>query len=218
MNISQKTIEHFKNLVFKTNVEVCGNLRKSSSTGDNTSDGTLVLTNMIEGKMEEYDTGKFRGVCTHEIITSIIFHTHPVNLYAYPSVEDIIKVTKHHGRIVRSIIATKWGLWDIKNTDKSNKYSVTCHDAFVEYIKYFVDRIGRYTSQNSYIVDHGGAKSRDISDKDLVIINDSIERIEKFLHLKINLHLWTEIEKLPFTDGNSRLSGDGALEKGLILL
>ena len=184
MNISKTIVDKIKDYVFKSDVEVCGNLRKPTI-----SSNELILTNIKKGSITEYSPGKFRGTCEHEIITSIILHTHPLNSYAYPSVEDIIKVIKNHGRIVRSVIGCKWGIWDIKNTDASNIYSTTCKNILDDYIRYFLDRIGKYTKNTS-----STDKSKDLNDNDMDIINESINRIEKILNVKINLYTWNEVE------------------------
>ena len=136
MNITSETIEKFKEFVFKGDKEICANLRKESDTNNN-----LKLYYITEGTTVEYAPGKTRGMCVHDKITSVIFHTHPITSYSYPSVEDILRVVREHGRIVRSIIATKWGVWDIKNTEKSNVYSSTCKNIIEEYIRYFLEKI-----------------------------------------------------------------------------
>lgn len=182
MNIKKDTIEQFKDFVFNNEVEFCGNLRKESSSNEN-----LKLYHIKEGDTIEYSPGKFRGTCEHEVVTSIIFHTHPSIAYPYPSVEDILKVLKNYNRIVRSVIATRWGVWDIKNTEKSNIYSNTCRDIFYQYIVYFLDRIGKRIRKSTEL-------DRAISLDEMEVLSDSINRIQKITHLEIKLHVWNDIE------------------------
>ena len=73
--------------------------------------------------MDDYDelvidedsivTGQ-QSVCKHDHYSDYIWHTHPYNGKYYPSVEDILKVMKNKGRIVRSWIFTKHGFWTIE--------------------------------------------------------------------------------------------------------
>lgn len=190
--ISTKTINIIKDIVFNRDTEVCANLRHKSNFSNK-----LSLMNIVEGKVEEYAPGKYRGTCNHEMITSVMFHSHPTNSYAYPSVEDILNVVKNHGKIKRSIIATKWGLWDIRNTEISNIYSSTCKYSFSKHIGYFLDRIGRYTSNRESSKRDTATRHKSIdvtkNDKESVI-NDNISYIENFLNIKIDLYLWEELE------------------------
>ena len=183
MNFSEQTIRQFKELVFDRDVEVCGNLRKESISSND-----IKLYSIREGIGIEYSPGKFRGSCSHEKTTSVIFHTHPVSFYAYPSPEDIVNVIKNYRRVVRSIIATKWGLWDIKNTDRSNIYSSSCRDVLLMFLKRNLDKLW-YRTRSSV-----EGTSRDITLEDIDFINGVVDRIEKVLHLEINLYTWDEVE------------------------
>ena len=53
-----------------------------------------------------------RELCDHQYRTPIIFHTHPLNTYSYPSIEDINKVSKRLNYSC-SIIASQWGIWQV---------------------------------------------------------------------------------------------------------
>lgn len=181
-----------KNL-FDKDVEVCAYLVPYQ-------DSKLKLDNITLGKIEEYSPGKYRNMCRHRKYTRIIFHTHPLAAYAYPSTEDIIKVMKNHNVIRRSIISTKWGIWDIKNTDKSNWYPTDhhTHNTFYEFIKSHLDNIGRDTKSKNTQSKH---KSKTLSSKDpnfyndMKIITENIKEIKLLLHLDIDLHLWEDIDR-----------------------
>lgn len=179
MNISHETIAEMRNFVYKLDYEICGNLRKKNYNTDE-----LIIYHMTKGKRVEYDPGRFRGKCEYEMITSVLFHSHAINMYSYPSAEDILQVIKKYDIIKRSIIATKWGIWDIQNTQKSNIYSSEYETIIYKRLKYFLDRIGLRTSSST----------DDLRDDDLDVINYSINRITEELHIKINLHLWRDIE------------------------
>jgi hypothetical protein len=180
MNISNKTIQTIKKYT-ELDYEMCGNLRKKSNQSNE-----LIITNANKGTNKEY-----RKQCNHEIITSVIFHTHPYTSYSYPSTEDVLKVFKNHGKIVRSIIATKWGIWEIKNTDKSNIYSETKKEEFIKFIKHYLDRVGRHTSNGI-----STNKSVDyLTDDHLQLINECTTKLEKMFNIVIDLHLWSEISE-----------------------
>lgn len=80
--------------------EVCGNFNMDDS------DELVIDENSIV-------TGQ-QNVCEHNYYSDYIWHTHPYREKYYPSVEDILKVMKNQGRIVRSWIFTKYGFWTIE--------------------------------------------------------------------------------------------------------
>ena len=186
MNISRETIEIMRDFVYKSDTEMCGNLFTKNSTSNE-----IILYHMKKGDKTEYSPGQYREMCEYEKITSILFHSHPISSYSYPSVEDILLVIKKHDIVKRSIIATKWGIWDIQNTKESNIYSSGCKEIIYEYLKYFLDRIGLHTKNTSSSITD---KSRDLIDEDLNVINDCIKRIKRVTHVNIDLHLWKDID------------------------
>jgi proteasome lid subunit RPN8/RPN11 len=187
MNISSKTIKIMKDFVYDLEYEVCGNLFTQGDTKEGLPN-ELFLHNIQDGEKVEYSTGQFRGACKYKSITTCIFHSHPATTYSYPSVEDIMQLLEYFNNTKHSIIATKWGIWDISNTLKSNVYSSNCKDQLNKYIRECVDYYIGYPTR-----DDKNDWSRDITDKDLDLINIGIKKIEEVLHIKINLHLWDDL-------------------------
>jgi hypothetical protein len=67
------------------------------------------------GEIEE-KTG--RHFCQHSKYSKIIWHTHPINGKAYPSVEDILKILKLRDLPKISLIFTSWGIWELHASKK----------------------------------------------------------------------------------------------------
>ena len=102
--LSKNAIKHLADKVFHGDQEVCGEI------WINTNDGSAHLSREMVGQSINN-----RKQCVHPYESPIIYHTHPVTAYAYPSVEDINKVTKRTNYRC-SIIASQWGVWQIYRT------------------------------------------------------------------------------------------------------
>jgi hypothetical protein len=98
------SVEFLHNLfddIFKINDEVCGSFQLK--------DDKLKMYNKKTGQREKSG----RGSCIPEKIVGskkdYLFHTHPINSYAYPSFEDLWSVMKRRNEY--SFIVTQWGLF-----------------------------------------------------------------------------------------------------------
>ena len=172
--------------VFSYPYEICANLKK-------TNENTLIPHNVLKGRVDEYITEKYRGTCSHKEYSSNILHTHPPSSYAYPSPEDIIKVIKHYGKIVNSLIVTKWGIWVVSNTTTSNIYSTTHNDKFYLNIKKYLDRIGQETRTSDDERERKVDKSRDLTTNDFILLSKINRSISDMLNIKIDLYSWDDI-------------------------
>lgn len=179
MFINPNTIDKILKFVFHEKFEKCGTLKKQLLKDEKTGEYTeiLVLRDLIDGSVETYDENKTRGVCNGKI-GSIIFHTHPIVSYAYPSTEDIMKVLKHYDKIKKSVIACELGIWVISNTERSNIYSKGCNDDLFYFINKCLNRIGKNISNKKEIP---------------LIINKEIKNIGDVTHLDIRLFSWIEV-------------------------
>lgn len=197
--ISPEIIKVIHGYTFKYDQEICTNLKKY--------DTNLIPHNPVKGILEEYTqiingdiVKKFRGTCNYKKLSSNILHTHPISSYAYPSTEDIMKVLKYHGTILNSLIATKWGIWVIKNTASSNIYSETVKDRLFHDIKHYLDQLGNSTKtskserQISNINEGREIKSRDLNEKDYIFISKMNKKLENMLNIDINLYKWDDIK------------------------
>jgi thiol-disulfide isomerase/thioredoxin len=79
--------------------EICGNLTSVKDIRE-IDQKSLVKGVMING----------RQACRHKRYSSVIFHTHPINTYPYPSTEDVKKVATHE-EVSYSLVGTSAGLW-----------------------------------------------------------------------------------------------------------
>lgn len=190
--ISPEIIKVISGYTFEYNREICANLKKE--------DTKLIPHNPVKGTIEEYTQvingniiKKFRGTCNYKNLSSNILHTHPISSYAYPSTEDIMKVLKHHGIIINSLIATKWGIWVIKNTISSNIYSETVKDRIFHDIKHYLDQLGNLTKTSESERQISNVKSRDLNETDYIFISKMNKKLETKLNLVITLHKWDDI-------------------------
>jgi len=174
-------VKVIKKYVDEYPVEICANLKLYNEDSNN-----LVPHNVYKGKIEDD-----RGMCSHSEYSSHIFHSHNRKLYAYPSHQDILLVLKHYGKIKNSIIATKWGVWVISNTLKSNIYSSTS-TSVPKIIRQLLDRIGVETSTTRQERERGADKSRILSDRDYILIDRVNKTFECLLNIKIVLYKWSD--------------------------
>lgn len=187
--IDQEIIKVFHKYVFGYPYEICANLKKTDS-------GSLIPHNIFKGKLEEYDEGKWRGTCSHGEYSSNILHTHPPSSYSYPSTEDIMKVIKKYGKIINSLIGTKWGVWVISNTTTSNIYSASQEKILFSKIKKHLDTIGlatRTTDKEREGISGAFDKSRDLSDDDFLLVKEENKKLSDLLMIKIELYRWDDI-------------------------
>jgi hypothetical protein len=187
MIISRELVNELRDLVYTKHYEICANLKVKDNYP------FLELDNINKGKDRVDSTGKIRKSCEFKEMSNILFHTHPKASYSYPSVEDIMKLIKRHGVVERSVIATKWGIWDIKNMNNTSNYCSEAKDVFNRTIQYFTDRIGRYTRNKS-----SASSDKSISitpSDDMTIINDCIYQLQLILNISIKLYLWDAVDR-----------------------
>jgi len=88
-------------MLVNPDAEVCGVLTLM--------DPDFFVPTQVSVSTERGDRGRRMCMQVHD---DYIFHTHPISSYAYPSFEDINKVTKRN-KIRLSMIFTYWGVWII---------------------------------------------------------------------------------------------------------
>jgi len=190
VRISSDILEVFRKYVFNYDEEICANL--SERTDKAVTIRNLFPTNVLKGGVYEYSPGKFRGTCSHKEYSRNIFHSHPRRSYSYPSREDIIKVLKHWGKIVNSVIATKWGVWIISNTNRSNIFNPTRINELKNYIDHYLNKIGIETRNANR--DIGQDKSNDLTEQNIKLISETCEKLSSKLGLQIILYRWENLK------------------------
>jgi len=109
---SKELLELVHKNVFQEDTEMCGNLQLVQESQQYTK--FYAFPDINRGAR---DNG--RGICSqlNKFSSPYLFHTHPVNHYAYPSVEDLWTCVKFRGPPYNgfffSFLFTKWGLFII---------------------------------------------------------------------------------------------------------
>lgn len=119
--ISESDLKKVRNLVDTKENEFCGFLLEKDVSGKE-----LELTIEKEGSLKPKGLGNEvaslknqRGTCQLSRYTKYIWHTHPLGLKAYPSIEDILNMLNFHTNNYQnnypyaSIIFCDWGIWEI---------------------------------------------------------------------------------------------------------
>jgi len=146
-------------------VETCGYVNKD-------------LIPVVDGVPEDSTTG--RGKCRNNKYYPVIWHTHPVNMQSYPSVEDIIKILKPrpNGIPKISLIFTRWGIWNLW----SGRKGVVSKE---------LTRLLSKTYSGLYHITNKGR-----GDISIPFVNSYINELEYILsdyNFNIRLTLWSEI-------------------------
>jgi hypothetical protein len=136
-----------------------------------------------------------RKNCSHTKYSKIIYHTHPKNAKSYPSVEDIMKITKikdestihptHNNKIIKtSLIFTDCGIWELycndnKNLDKNHYNQIT------KYIEGILKKI--YEKYSKTVRHDNNGRIIEVKGGGRYVVNDdylkyAIKNIEDALH------------------------------------
>lgn len=123
---------------------------------------------------------KGRNICVNNKYYNIIWHTHPRNMQAYPSAEDIIKIlkTRPDDKPKISLIFTQWGIWKI-----------------------WADRKGDVSNQTKYAIQKSYSGLYHITERgrgniSLPFVQSYIYELEYILsdyEFHINLTLWSDL-------------------------
>lgn len=170
----------------------------------------LYNLDFAEGTLTSGDKADGRRVCDNiGTNTGYLYHSHPVFSRSYPSVEDIMKLIKHPKSFKVSIIATRWGIYTIKNTDVSlaqNKViSQQVKNEYEKTIDKATNKIGLLENRKGYVSDKyltpedfkGDFMSKyyqvRLTDKEIEYIRSQLEKIEKHTLMKLSFCPWSEL-------------------------
>ena len=162
--ISKKNLKNIYNNKLTLDYELCGFIEKHD----------LNSLKVIEKENVSKDT--VRRSCQTRGHSTVIYHTHPNSSKFYPSIEDIMKLTKEKNNIMSSIIFTKYGIWEIIRKD----FEETIEEK---------DEIEAELRQILYKIYNNNGNGRKI--KDLGGIYESIELIKEIINVDIYFTLWT---------------------------
>jgi hypothetical protein len=109
---SSDCLQNLYEFVITSETEICGNLILQDGTYE--MDPTVYV-----GTLDH----KGRPMCLNPNRGTFYFHTHPLNSFAFPSKEDLLKVNNLQDTNGISYIATKWGIWAIQYVVQANYIS-----------------------------------------------------------------------------------------------
>jgi len=171
-----------KYLTYTYDFEVCAHIREISGKLDidlreltdrlsnvnqslekTTEDNYFDYLKSLLYKISQNGASQNRHQCIHSKYTTIIFHTHPLSAYSYPSLEDIIKVCKN-SKIAYSVIATTWGIWIINK----NTANLDSREQLENYLTHYLDKLGLVLR-----------KKMELTINDELFINEMVDKIKK---------------------------------------
>lgn len=180
--LSIETLQWMKQISHSYKDELCSHLINQDNILYINSDSIS-----IGGKRKD-EEGKERQSCEYnkKFIKEYIFHSHPFFSGSYPSKEDVMKVFKHP-EIKVSIIATRWGLYTIKNTTLSTSHynhikNTSKYDELFKYVRDKLRDIGKINVPDI-----------ELTEQQVNIIKTSLESISRKTALAIKFCKWTEI-------------------------
>ena len=198
------TLKEIYSHVFNTDEEICSYL-----TIINEDDKVHILE-FASGTLTSGDKVNGRRFCDNiGTNTGYLYHSHPVVARSYPSVEDIMKLIKHPSSFKVSIIATRWGIYTVKNTNVSlaqNKViSQKVKNEYEEKIDKATNKIGILENKKGFVSDKyltpedfkGDFMSKyykvRLTDKEIEYIRFQLEKIEKHTLMKLSFCPWSEL-------------------------
>ena len=125
--------------IFKINDEVCGSLQLENNK--------LNIFNKIKGKRDVNGRGSCMPVKIVGSKINYLYHTHPINSYAYPSFEDLWSVMKRQSEY--SFIATQWGIFVV--IPRGKKAPEKNHEKYKRYFKNNIIEFHENTKQDSHV-------------------------------------------------------------------
>jgi hypothetical protein len=181
-----KTLESMKQDVYNTPVEKCAFLQKDDLRILTIDKNTITLgTSKKEGE---------RAYCSYmkNVRGNYLYHSHPKESRSYPSSEDILKVLKSD-KLMFSIIATRWGVYIIKPTDKSQFIAQSWNE---NKNKYYKEKIDRCLSKIGFMENDKGYKEQvydDIYQDEEEVIHKNLKKITGITYLRLKFCSWNEM-------------------------
>uniref|UniRef100_A0A6C0HD88 Uncharacterized protein n=1 Tax=viral metagenome TaxID=1070528 RepID=A0A6C0HD88_9ZZZZ len=189
--LSKDTLNTIYEHVFESETELCSYLELKSGKE----------LKIIVDLLQEGDVTTGRKTCKNKGKSSgFLYHSHPFSSRSYPSTEDIVKVLKYDFKV--SIIATRWGIYTIKNPIKQ-KIKEDEVDYYLKKILKNVDVIGRMENKKGFLAEkylnpedfkgdfHSKYYIKTLTDDEIKIIRDELENIHRFTKLTLNFCPWS---------------------------
>jgi hypothetical protein len=118
-------LNYIKNNTVHLDYEICGTMEEKEG-----------IINVVKHTIPTVSSSS-RKMCNYEYYDSIIWHTHPIGVKFYPSIEDIEKVIKEKNKKIKeSFIITNFGVWYLQSINHINIDSNMKHN-----IQYLCDEL-----------------------------------------------------------------------------
>jgi hypothetical protein len=187
--IDRETFSQLYEYVFTEQFEMCGQLKKNQ-------ENELKINNIESGNMRADKSGDMRHSCQASNIDNLpyYFHTHPFESRSYPSSEDILKLLKRPHKYIVSIIATRWGIYilrqseqSLKNPLKDETNQITTKKKISDIIRW----IGQIENNKGY---KNNNYERELTTVELNEINKNITNLINLTYLKIKFCTWSSLD------------------------
>ncbi len=201
--LENEMLQIMRDHVFKGKEEYCAYLKilPKYDTYDIKFDAyTLTMGKTIKGRKTCDNVGTN---------TTYLYHSHPIMSRSYPSTEDVMKLVKHPRSYKVSIIATRWGIYTLKNTFKSiadnkniDEYLLSRYE---EEISNILQEIGRMENNKGF-VSHRKLTPETMKGEhrvkhyktfllpnELKLIRDQLHKIYRLTSIKLSFCPWNEL-------------------------
>jgi len=119
--ISLEELRLVHDLIHHRDIEVCGNLLTAEEMGSNPR---LAPFKPVDNRLVLFTTDVgTTSSCQNSTKSKYIWHTHSVASKGYPSPTDFLKPLKYP-TITASFVFTRWGIWEIRATDRTGQWQV----------------------------------------------------------------------------------------------
>lgn len=189
--LSKDTLNTIYEHVFDAGSELCSYLELKSGKELKIIVDTLTQGDIQNNRKTCKNIGKSSG---------FLYHSHPFSSRSYPSAEDIVKVLKYDFKV--SIIATRWGIYTIKNPIKE-KIDEDEEDYYLSRILKNVNVIGRMENKKGFLSEkylkpedfkgdfHSKYYVKTLTDNEINLIRDELENIHRFTRLTLSFCPWS---------------------------
>lgn len=194
-SISKELIDQMHQMVSTEQEEICIILNADTKN-------KLTFSNIRKTGFRRQDNkpGKTRASCDMPVNPNFkhIFHFHPKASRSYPSVEDVVYMLRHI-EVKLSLIATRWGLYIIKQTPESldfyNRYRTLdkedMKEKFGNILKEIIDNLGGLENYKGYKTQ----QYLPLSNSNINFINKQLKEIRRKTGIKINFCSWSLFNK-----------------------
>jgi len=185
--IDKDILLHLNFLVFSNNVEYCSVFEEGEIV-----DGHQKLEYSFQDEKRGFKLDNRQG-CATDKKSIYKVHTHPFGEHSYPSPEDLLLLVQYKNMKL-SVIATNWGVYMIKQTDRKLNYFDTLKDRLDEVLHSLNNYIHEYLG---YVEEQLGGREtpHQLVDEAIPDVNNILDFLSNDLGLDIKLYPWKDLLK-----------------------